>query len=55
VESIEKHEITEHCIGSIKGKKYTLYTDPCSGEEQDSKHAKSDALSPTANDSSHAS
>ena len=54
-ESIEEHKITKCCIGSMKGRKYTLYTDPYLGGERGSKHAKSDVLSPIANDSAHAS
>jgi hypothetical protein len=45
VESIKEHEITEHCIGSVNGRKHTLYTDPYSGGEQGSKCAKSECSS----------
>jgi hypothetical protein len=55
VESIKEHEITEHCIGSVNGRKHTLYADPYSGGEQGSKCAKSDVLSSVANDSACAS
>jgi hypothetical protein len=40
VKSIEECEITECYIGSVKERKYTLYTNPYLRGERGSKHVK---------------
>jgi hypothetical protein len=51
----EECGLTERSIGTTKGKRIRVYSDPYAGGEQSGKRAKPDALSTVANARAHAS